>query len=298
VGVLATGSASPFGPTTNIATAQTPPSAAPKEGAAKEGAANNRAGDYAGEASSQVKRSEKRNQGDEGAAVARQLNEGLQSNSPKFRDENLRRLMRSLGCDIPEVQNAVIEYIVQDTNSRQPLRDVTGKLFMAMRTNGVSDEQLNVLVNESRAAIETDKTRRTGAQLALRNKIGPQITPRLEAMLMLLGLQGDMVITAPNPRIVGQLEQERKKLRSDVDGLKIEVESLRRERDAARTERDECRNGKAAPAAGGYNAPQAAPAEPTELQKVINALRTENKKLSLENETLRQEIAAAHEANQ
>ena len=214
------------------------------------------------------------------------------------REENLRRLMRSLGCNVPEVQNAVIDYIVRDTGARQPLRDSTSRLFLAMRTPGLPDSQIGVILKETRIALDGDKTRRTEAENAMRAAIAYNMTPRLEAMLLLLGLQGDMAFSTPNPKLVAMLEQERNKLRRDSEGLKIEVESLRRERDAARLERDACRQTPpvaAPPAAvtpGSYDAPATAKA----LQE-RDTLKRDNERLQKETDALRRELEAARRAN-
>lgn len=214
------------------------------------------------------------------------------------REENLRRLMRSLGCNIPEVQNSVIAYIVQDTGARQPLRDSTSRLFLAMRTPGLADSQISALLKDARIALDGDKARRADAENAMRAAIGYNMTPRLEAMLLLLGLQGDMAFSTPNPKLVTMLEQERNKLRRDSEGLKIEVESLRRERDTARAERDACRQTPLAPTPV---APAAAPPNsydaPAKLLQERDALKRDNERLQKETEALRRELEAAKRAN-
>ncbi len=222
------------------------------------------------------------------------------------REENLRRLMRSLGCDIPEVQTAVINYIVQDTGARQPLRDSTSRLFLAMRTPGLPDAEIGVILKDTRIALDGDKTRRANAETAMRAAIGYNITPRLEAMLLLLGLQGDMAFSTPNPKLIAMLEQERNKLRRDGKGLKIEVESLRRERDAARAERDDCRQAQLPTAAPVPTAPAAtptampnsydAPASSKVLQE-RDALKRDKERLQKEVETLKRELEAAKQGN-
>jgi hypothetical protein len=156
----------------------------------------------------------------------------------KAQEDRLRQLMIGFGCTSRQVQDTVIAYIVQDTEARGPLRRSSGQLLQAMRTPGVTDAQISVFLNDFRNTIESEKTRRNEAQNTLRDKVGYDMTPRIEAMLYLLGLFGDSVVTLPNPNVTFQLERERNQLQKTVSNLKIDVESLRRERDTARAERD------------------------------------------------------------
>ncbi len=59
-------------------------------------------------------------------------------------------------------------------------------------------------------------------------------------MILLLGLEGDVIITLPTPTLLAQMQRERQQLLKMVDGLKIESDSLRRERDDIKAERDAC----------------------------------------------------------
>lgn len=149
--------------------------------------------------------------------------------------------MNSLGVDQTGVQSAIISHIEADVRARQTLRDATVKLFNAVKSPNVTDAQISAIVNEARGITEYDKTRRAQAQDALKTKIAYDLTPRVEAMLMLMGMQGDSVLLPGNSGALAQVERERNGLRKDVDGLKIEVDSLRNERDEARAQRDALR---------------------------------------------------------
>lgn len=173
----------------------------------------------------------------------------------KLHEGSIRNLMRSLGCDSRDVQDMIIAHIAADMNESEEMRTTQLRLLQAMRTKGLPDAQLSVLLDDCRDAFEADKTRRTVAQTQLKGKIGYALTPRIESLLLLLGLEGDVVITLPNPTLLTQLQRERQQLLKAIDGLKIEVNSLRKERDDARIERDACQRVAFAPVLPGNSAP-------------------------------------------
>lgn len=154
----------------------------------------------------------------------------------RMQETNIRNLIRSLGVNVREMQDMVISHIANETQAREPMRAASGRLLQAMRTPGVTEAQLSVLLNDCRVSFDTDKVRRAEALDALKTKIGPNLTPRIESMMLLLGLEGDVIITLPSPTMLSQMQRERQQLLKMVEGLKIEADSLRRERDDIKTE--------------------------------------------------------------
>ena len=154
----------------------------------------------------------------------------------KPQEKNLRNLIRGLGVHSRDVQDMVIAHITTEMQFREPMRNASSRLFQAMNKPGFTDTQLSVLLNDCRVAYETDKVRRSETLDALKFKIGPDLTPRIESMLFLLGLEGDVVITLPTPTLLTQMQREQQRLLKVVDGLKLEADSLRRERDDAKAE--------------------------------------------------------------
>ena len=156
----------------------------------------------------------------------------------RIQENNIRNLMRSMGVSSREMQDMVLLHITSETQAREPMRAASGRLLQAMRTPGYTEAQLSVLLNDCRVSFDTDKARRFDALTTLKAKIGPDLSPRMESMILLLGLEGDVIITLPSPTMLSQMQRERQQLLRMVDGLKLEADSLRRERDDMEAERD------------------------------------------------------------
>ncbi len=220
----------------------------------------------------------------------------------RLQETNIRNLMRSFGVNARDMQDLVISHISNETQAREPMRAASGRLLQAMRTPGVTEAQLGVLLNDCRVSFDTDRMRRADALESLKDKIGLALTPRIESMILLLGLEGDVIITLPSPTMLSQMQRERQQLLRMVDGLKLEADSLRRERDDIKAERDAfARPNVPNPAIhstanaqinpnGLYNAPEptAVPVLSEELKEVAR-LREENARMKKENQRLQRE---------
>lgn len=249
----------------------------------------------------------------------------------RMQENNIRNLMRSLGIGSRDVQDTVIAHIASETQAREPMAAASGRLLQAMRTPGITDNQLSILLNDCRVSFDTDRTRRVEALDALKNKLGPDLSPRIESMILLLGLDGDVVITLPTPALLTQMQRERQQLLRMVDGLKIEADSLRRERDDVKVERDnyarlmagnsailvanapnqlitQTANAQITPG-GLYTVPASnavvvtpsVPTTPTNLteeQRELARLREENESLKKENQRLQREKNKAQRAKE
>jgi len=118
-------------------------------------------------------------------------------------EQNLRRMMASFGVTEPDTQNAIIVYVQEEVQHRQPLRDQGRRLMRALRDETISNTELAGLLIDFRAIVEADKARRTAAEAVLNERTKYATNPRLEAMLWLFGVIGDgptiMTMPAPSP---------------------------------------------------------------------------------------------------
>ncbi|HVF11233.1 MAG TPA: hypothetical protein VNA16_10540, partial [Abditibacteriaceae bacterium] len=94
------------------------------------------------------------------------------------------------------IQDAIIVHIEEEARAQRPLRQQGRKLLSALQArtadgNAVTDEQMRTLLTAFQAALEDDLDRTLAAEAALDEKIGYTRNPRLEAMLILLGLIGN-----------------------------------------------------------------------------------------------------------
>lgn len=109
----------------------------------------------------------------------------------------LRGLMTSFGVAELDTQDAVLAFIVQEEKARQPLRQRSRSLYGAIRNNTEPEVGIRTMIEEFKASVEADKTRHSTAESALDNRIGYSKNPRLEGMLLLLGIIGDGPLLMP-----------------------------------------------------------------------------------------------------
>jgi hypothetical protein len=106
-------------------------------------------------------------------------------------ENQMRQAMSNLGCsDIP-TQDAIISYIGADMRARRTLQTQSRRLFMALRSKDRPEDEIARMVSDFRAAVETDKQRRTASEAALDGRIKYSQNARLEAMLLLFGVIGE-----------------------------------------------------------------------------------------------------------
>ncbi len=116
------------------------------------------------------------------------------------RENRLKRMMTNLGVADEAVQNAIIAHLKTEIETRRPMREQTMRLQHALRDQSTPDAQIKLLAAEMRAAVEADRQRRIEADKHLDEQIAYSQKPRLEAMLLLLGVIGDGAMMLPlNP---------------------------------------------------------------------------------------------------
>lgn len=106
-------------------------------------------------------------------------------------EQSVRQQLQASGFTDKALQDAVIDFMQAQEKARGPLRDKAREVGAAIRNNATTDTQMATLTNAFRIAIEDEKTRSEAALKTLDAKIGYAKKPRLEALLMMLGLIGD-----------------------------------------------------------------------------------------------------------
>jgi len=90
-----------------------------------------------------------------------------------------------------ELQDTLVNFLSEQANRRQSVRDQKNKLQTGLRNNLASDTQVLSMLNDYRANVEQAKEDYKKALAVLDTKIGYSKNPRLEATLVLLGVIGD-----------------------------------------------------------------------------------------------------------
>lgn len=118
----------------------------------------------------------------------------------KQSEDRLREVMTSNGVTDASTQDAVLTYLSNELDARQPLRQMGGKLYRALEDQSVSDDQIKGMIADYQNAQDLEKQRRIKAQSDLENKIHYSQNPRLEGLLMLMGVLGNGPPLMEGPR--------------------------------------------------------------------------------------------------
>ena len=197
----------------------------------------------------------------------------------KRNEQGLRRLMNELGFGDATVQDPVVAYMQDEARSRQPLREQGVRLYKALRSPDVSNEEVSRLLNEFRSTAQSDKERHAASMTDLDQKIGYTGNPRLEAMLVLFGVTGDYPLVLPvagarigeGARSSRRLQREKEDLARQIASLKLAQESLKSEKDNVLRQRDDLRR------------------ERDSLRRETGSLRRENEALQRDRDLLKRE---------
>lgn len=115
--------------------------------------------------------------------------------TPEQREEMMKRFMKNqierAGVTDEAQQDAVIEYIQNELDTREDLQESSRTLNTALRNKATTDTQIAGLLNTYMGEVEDNKARRETAQKKLSETVDMTKVPRLEAMLVLLGAWGD-----------------------------------------------------------------------------------------------------------
>jgi hypothetical protein len=109
----------------------------------------------------------------------------------QYRVQMIQRSLTVAGITDTEVQTAVSDFAKEQETAQEKLQEKWQQITEALRNNAVTDAQMATLTNDLRAMIEDEKARRKKAEADLDAKISYSKKPKLDAVLMTLGLTGD-----------------------------------------------------------------------------------------------------------
>ena len=109
----------------------------------------------------------------------------------QIRAQVIRQTLTRAGFTDEALQSAVVDYAQQNEDARAKLMEKWTAIQQALRANTVTDAQLTTLLNDFRASVDEEKSRRDQATKALDAKIEFSKKPKLDATLMVGGLTGD-----------------------------------------------------------------------------------------------------------
>lgn len=118
----------------------------------------------------------------------------------KQSEDRLREVMTTNGVTDTSTQDAVLTYLSNELEARQPLRQMGSKLYRALEDQSISDDQIKAMIADYQNAQDMEKQRRAKAQSDLEGKIHYSQNPRLEGLLMLMGVLGNGPPLMEGPR--------------------------------------------------------------------------------------------------
>jgi len=129
--------------------------------------------------------------GGQGEDMRNMTPQQMQQQMQQRREQNLRRMLTQANFADKELQDAVVAFANARDAERRTSQDTINRLQEALRNNA-SDEEIGVLLGAVRADLATAKTRQEAALNELDQKIGFREEPRLEAVLVLSGVTGEI----------------------------------------------------------------------------------------------------------
>jgi Spy/CpxP family protein refolding chaperone len=114
----------------------------------------------------------------------------LQTQIQQVRDQSIRRELTQAGFTDVTIQDAVVAFAKVQDEARQPLQEKWRQIAQALRGDTFTETQLMSQLNSFRAAVDDEKARSAKALAALDAKISFSKKPRLDALLMTMGLTG------------------------------------------------------------------------------------------------------------
>jgi len=113
-------------------------------------------------------------------------------------ERGLRRGLSRAGFEDKALQDAIVAYSQEQSKARRLLQDQLRKIMEAMQDKAITDAQMAALIADFRADVAAERDRRDAALKILDQKTSYTTKPRLDALLMMLGIIGDeMSIAGP-----------------------------------------------------------------------------------------------------
>jgi|GEM_PF-4190606 len=129
-------------------------------------------------------------QGGQGGGFNNMTPEQREAAARQRREENIRRQLNDAGYNEKDVQDAIVEFANAQAQDEAASQEKVRALSQAIR-NG-ADADIAALLAQLRAEIAAAKTQREAALAKLDEKIGYSRSPRLEAILVVSGLTGEV----------------------------------------------------------------------------------------------------------
>ena len=134
-------------------------------------------------------------------------------------EDNLREMMTRNGVTDAATQDSVVAFLSNEMQTRQPLRQMGEKLQRALGDQSVTDDQIKAMIADYQNAQDLEKQNRAKAQSDLDAKIHYSQNPRLQGLLMLMGVLGDGPPLMGGPRGPNQRDdKDRPNPRGDRGG--------------------------------------------------------------------------------
>lgn len=134
--------------------------------------------------------------------------------------QKLRYAMASVGIDDTAVQDALLQYIREEEQSKRALRNSSKQLALALQ-RAENPDKIPGLIASHKQEMDTYRSRRELAQKTLDEKIRFSTTPQLEASLILIGVLGDgppaLLGNVGGPNGANQSQQNRGAANTAVD---------------------------------------------------------------------------------
>jgi len=118
----------------------------------------------------------------------------------KQTEDKLREMMTRNGVTDTTTQDTVLAYLSNELDARQPLRQMGEKLNRALSDQSITDDQIKAMIADYQNAQDLEQQNRIKAQSDLDAKIHYSQNPRLEGLLMLMGVLGDGPPLMEGPR--------------------------------------------------------------------------------------------------
>lgn len=118
----------------------------------------------------------------------------------KQTEDKLREMMTNNGITDSSMQDAVLAYLSNELEARQPLRQMGIKLQRALGDQSITDDQIKAMIADYKNAQDLENQRRTKAQSDLDANIHYSKNPRLQGLLMLMGVLGNGPPLMEGPR--------------------------------------------------------------------------------------------------
>lgn len=119
-------------------------------------------------------------------------------------EDRLREMMAANSITDNSTQDTVLAFLANELEARRPLRQLGNKLQRALSGQDTTDAQIKALIADYQNAQDLENQRRAKAQDELDKSIHYSENPRLQGLLLLMGVLGDGPPLMQAPRRANQ----------------------------------------------------------------------------------------------